>query len=115
MAEDQSGISFTMMLTGLAVAALPQVLQKTGFSYTFLSQVFLGIYGLTVLIGGAYRGSGQMNYFVDMAGATGLILVLIGSPLSYPLGVNAWHWLTIGLTFLLAVPATALVILTRNS
>lgn len=115
MANEGSGVSFTVMLIGLATAALPYVLQEFGFGYSLLSQIVLGVYGLTVLVGGAYRGSGQMGYFVDIAAVTGLIVVPLGSPLNFPLGVNAWNWLIIGLTALIAVPATALVIVTRRS
>ena len=117
MVLEDRNLNVSVVSLGLVLALLPRFLGNFDFEFPSFSVIFFGVYGFSIAFGGLYRDIGRMGVFVDIAAVFGLALVFMGSPLGYPTGFDAWRWLLISFTFLLAIPASALVFLTgrKNS
>lgn len=104
------GVSFL----GIAVLLTPLLSEAINLTFPIFTKVFLGIYGFCVMLGGVYRAS-YLGSFTDFSAVVGVILVITGPPTDYMIGYEAWSYMLIGSTLLLAVPSAILAVYTYEN
>jgi fructose 1,6-bisphosphatase len=105
------GTSIGVSLLGVTIILSALLLGEIGVEFPLFSKIFLGIYGFSVMVGGAYRGS-YMGGFTDIAAVLGALILMTGPPMGYVLGYEAWSSFLVGSTLLIAVPAAILAVYT---
>jgi hypothetical protein len=101
-------------LVGVLVISLPLTVETVAISFPLFSKVLLGIYGFCVMIGGVYRNS-FLGSFTDISAVVGMSLIAAGPPSNYIMGYEAWSYLLIASTLLLAAPSAILAVYTHDN